>query len=243
MVPKIGLQKVRVGELQHDVLLDISAEDDLGHGAHNQQASDNLQVEGSSGGEWMSQNIKVVTYDGILASKKNTHRQQPQKPASKSYNDRVDALSLKSEDQRRHAQNRDALVFPSAASHRDIEGPKRDRMSHSQLGGGHQSGSFVPVPVKIQNLQKVGTSLTSSGNEAEVPRCSSDLKIDINVQAMHLHAQQYPMSNSLSQKAKARTLEPSPLLQHHAQQMPQPAKAAPPRGHHHNIQKHLHMHK
>lgn len=68
--------------------MDISAEEDPLHRVQNQQASDNIQVEGSSGGECKSQTIKVVTYDDILKPQK-TSGLQPTRHF-KSQQDRVE---------------------------------------------------------------------------------------------------------------------------------------------------------
>jgi len=51
---------------------------------------------------------------------------------SKSQQENVDKLSLKSEDHRRHTLNRDAMIFGSV-SHRDHEVAQKEQMNRSHM--------------------------------------------------------------------------------------------------------------
>lgn len=115
-------------------LVDITEEEANNNQAmQNQQASDAFNPEGSSGGEWKSQNIKVVTYDDILKPKVSSLANQI-KTISKSQQDHIDALSLKSDDHRRHTiVLRDHMIFGSMSHRENHEVPKIDKMNHSQM--------------------------------------------------------------------------------------------------------------
>ena len=121
-----------------------------------QQISDNIQMEGSSGGEHKhSQTIKVVTYDHIL-KKRPQSKHGLQTKGWKSQQDRIDNLSLKSEEH--HTISRDHMVFGSV-SHRDYEAdkinqshqPQQMRMYLEKSASQLAQLNNIP-PVKIQNL-------------------------------------------------------------------------------------------
>ena len=77
-------------------------------------------------------------YENILKPKLSSLAQV--QTVSKSLQEHIEALSLKSEDAGRFTINREQMIFGSM-SHRDFEAVKYEKMNHSQMS--HQSGGNV----------------------------------------------------------------------------------------------------